>query len=116
MITLQNHLEINRPVVDVFDFIVNVENAPKWQPAVIETRRLTAGPLRVGSQFREVAKMMGRRVETVCEIMEFEPDKRIGFAATSSDPFTYQTTYALEPSGSGTRSALPKRIDNPPIG
>ncbi|HEX9564647.1 MAG TPA: SRPBCC family protein, partial [Gemmatimonadaceae bacterium] len=103
MISLQNQIEIDRPVTDVFQFVAHVENAPKWQPAVIETSRITEGPMRVGTQYREVAKMMGRRVTTVCEITELVPDRRIAWKATSSGPFSYQTTYTFTPAGSRTR-------------
>ena len=106
MITLRNELDVNRSIDHVFNFIVNVENAPKWQPAVIETRRLTDGPIRVGSQFREVAKMMGRRVETVCEITALEPRVRVAFRGTSNGPISYATTYTLAQRGHGTRIVI----------
>ena len=103
MITLQETIEINRPVKEVYDYVVNVENAQKWQPAVIELKRITDGPIRVGTKFSEVAKMMGRRINTTCEITELEPNKTIAFKATSDGPLEYQTTYTLEPNGSATR-------------
>lgn len=39
MITLENTLEVQRTPKEVFAFLVTVENAPKWQPAVIQTKR-----------------------------------------------------------------------------
>src|SRR5688572_28645022 len=106
MIALSHELQIQRPVREVFDFVVNVENAPKWQPAVIETRRLTEGPIRVGTRFQEVARLMGRRVTTICEITELEPSQHVSFAATSSGPFSYATRYAFEDTEGGTRLTI----------
>ena len=103
MITLQESIEINRSVKEVYDYIVNVENAPKWQPAVIEVKRLTEGPIRVGTQFKEVAKMMGRQFNTICEITELEVERRFAFKGTSSGPFDYEALYTLEPTGNATR-------------
>jgi uncharacterized membrane protein len=103
MITLQESIEIDRPVKEVYEYIVNVENAPKWQPAVIEVKRLTEGPIRVGTQFSEVAKMMGMRVNTICAITELEVDKKFGFKGSSTGPLEYEALYTLEPSGSATR-------------
>ena len=103
MIRLQESIEINRPVKEVYDYIVNVENAQKWQPAVIEVKRVTEGPIRVGTQFREVAKMMGRQFNTICEITELEAEKRFAFKGTSSGPFEYEASYTLEPRGNATR-------------
>jgi carbon monoxide dehydrogenase subunit G len=106
MITLHNQIDIDRPIADVFDFIANVENAPKWQPAVIETTRITDGPIRVGTQFREVAKFMGRNINTICEITEIEPLKRFAFKGTSNGPASYQSTYTLESIGNATRITI----------
>jgi uncharacterized membrane protein len=103
MIALSNQIEIDRPVADVFRFIAHVENTPKWQPAVIESVQITEGPLRVGSQFREVATMMGRRVTTVCEVTEYVPERKLGWKATSTGPFSYATSYTFTPAGNRTR-------------
>jgi uncharacterized protein YndB with AHSA1/START domain len=103
MITLQETIELERPVAEVYDYLVHIENTQKWQPAVIEVTRLTEGPIRVGTQFREVAKMMGRRIHTTCEITRLEPNRIMAFEGTSDGPLEYRTTYTLEPNGSGTR-------------
>jgi uncharacterized membrane protein len=103
MITLRNEVQIHRPVSEVFDFVANVENVPKWQPAVLETKRLTPGPTRVGTQFSEVAKLMGRRVEGVCEITELAPDQRFSFTGMPNAPFSYETVYAFEARGTHTQ-------------
>lgn len=103
MIALQESIEISRTVKEVYDYIVNFENAPKWQPAVIEVKRLTEGPIRVGTQFREVAKMMGLRINTICEITELEANKKFAFKGTSTGPLEYEASYTLEPSGNATR-------------
>ena len=106
MITLRNQLEINRPLAEVYDYIVNLENVPKWQPAVVETTRITEGPLHIGSQFREVAKFMGRQVNTICQITELEPMRRIAWRGTSSGPASYSATYDLEADGASTRVTI----------
>ena len=106
MVTLRNTLEVRRPVSAVYDFLVNLENVPKWQPAVIETKRVTEGPIRVGTQFREVAKLMGRRVEGLCEITQLEPGKTIAFHGTPHGPFSYEATYTLESLGDATRISI----------
>jgi hypothetical protein len=70
---------------------------------VIEVKRITEGPIRVGTQFSEVAKMMGLRINAICEITELESDKTMAFKGTSSGPFEYQASYTLEPIGNSTR-------------
>lgn len=102
-INLRESIEIHRPVEEVYDYVVNVENVQKWQPAVSEVKRLTAGPIRVGTKFSEVAMMMGRRIQTTCEITHLEPNSTVAWNATSDGPMEYQTTYTFEAIGSSTR-------------
>ena len=103
MITLQETIQIDRPVKEVYDYVVNVENTQKWQPAVIEVRRLTEGPIRVGTKFSEVAMMMRRRVHSTCEITQLEPNSTVAFKGTSDGPLEYQTTYTLVANGNATQ-------------
>jgi hypothetical protein len=56
-------LEINRPVADVFAFVNNPDNHPKWLEGVLETRELVKTPGRVGSTFEQDIKE-GRSVST----------------------------------------------------
>jgi len=103
MITLEETIQIDRPVQEVYDYVVNVENTQKWQPAVIEVKRVTEGPIRVGTKFSEVAMMMRRRIHSTCEITQLEPNKTIAFKGTSDGPMEYQTTYTLVASNDATR-------------
>jgi uncharacterized protein YndB with AHSA1/START domain len=103
MITIKDSIEINRTPQHVYSYVVDLENVPRWQPAVIEVKRLTEGPTRVGSQFREVARMMGRKISTTCVIKQLDPGKTIAFGATSDGPLEYDTTYTLEATPTGTR-------------
>ncbi|OGU32146.1 MAG: hypothetical protein A2X67_11030 [Ignavibacteria bacterium GWA2_55_11] len=103
MIKLEETIEIERPVNEVFNYVVNVENVQKWQPAVIEVKRLTEGPVGVGTKFSETATMMGRRISTICEITQLVPNKMFSFSATSDGPMEYRTSYSFTPVGSATR-------------
>jgi uncharacterized membrane protein len=103
MITLQVTIQIDRPVKEVYDYVVNVENTQKWQPAVIQVKRLTEGPIRVGTRFSEVAKILGRQVNTTCEVTHLVPNKVFAFKGTSDGPLEYQTAYTFEQSSNGTR-------------
>jgi uncharacterized protein YndB with AHSA1/START domain len=101
MIKLKETIEVNRPVEEVFDYIVNLENVQRWQPAVIEVRRLTEGPTRLGTRFSEVVRFMGRRDTTTCEVVELERNSRFAFKATGR--FEYETTYTFGARDGGTR-------------
>jgi len=53
MFTIQQSVTIARPVEQVFAFLADTNNIPRWRPDVLEARS-AGGPVRVGSQFDEV--------------------------------------------------------------
>ena len=63
MIKNEVSLIIQRPVHEVFDYISDLENACQLQPGLLDVRRITEGPLGVGTRFQSVRKFMGRRLE-----------------------------------------------------
>jgi len=51
---------VARPPKEVFDFISASENAPKIVQSVTNMVKLTEGPPRVGTRYRETRLMSGR--------------------------------------------------------
>lgn len=103
MIKHSDSIEIAAPVSDVFAFVSNVENLPKFQSDVVKSTPLSDGPMRAGTKFEEVVNILGKKVPTVCEITEYLPTRRFGFRSVSSQRITYGGTFELEPNGRGTR-------------
>jgi uncharacterized membrane protein len=68
---------IKRPVDEVFAVVSNSENAPRWNPASIEVKKTSAGPIGVGTTWRGVSNLLGQRLESLSEIVEYEPNRRI---------------------------------------
>jgi uncharacterized protein YndB with AHSA1/START domain len=48
MATFQNTVTIRRPVRDVFAFLADFENVPKWNYAIVETEKTSPGPVGSG--------------------------------------------------------------------
>jgi hypothetical protein len=46
---------INRPVEEVWKFISNIENAPKWDRGVLAGHQISKGPPGVGTTFADDA-------------------------------------------------------------
>jgi uncharacterized membrane protein len=93
---------VNRPPGEVFDFISNFENNPRWQSGVKEASFTSDGPLGVGSTYQQSSKFLGRRIETSFEIIAFEPGVMVKARSTSgSFPITF--TRSVEPLDEGTR-------------
>jgi len=96
-----NVIIIERMPPDVFEFVSNLENFPKWNYAIVETRKTSEGPLTVGTTYRQVRSLPKRSEETL-EVTELDPDRR--FAVQGGlGPFEGTLTYEFEEIGGGTR-------------
>ena len=105
MISVEHSVVINRPVPEVFAFISNVENNPRWQQSVLEARITSQVPAGVGSTGIEVRLFMGRRVELSFEVTEYEENAKFSFKITSG-PMPMAGTETFESVEGGTRVNL----------
>lgn len=55
-IEFENAVRIERPVEDVFGFVADPENIPKWNYFVLEVKKTSDGELGVGSTYHQVRK------------------------------------------------------------
>jgi uncharacterized membrane protein len=101
MITNVKSTMINRPIEQVFAYVSDFQNNPQWQNALLETRRLTEGPLGVGTEFTGVRKFMGRKMESVLQFTTYEPNKEIVYKSVSGQPF--EGSFLFEATGEGTK-------------
>ena len=101
MIRVETEVEISRPSDEVFAFISDFENNPKWQSGQLEATFTSEGPLGVGSTYDQVAKFLGRRIVSTFEVLEYESNRRVKASSTSgSFPITF--TRLVEPIYEGT--------------
>lgn len=57
----------------IWDYLMDLDNRKDYIPALEEVIMLTPLPIRLGSQYIEVAEIGGRRLRTTYEITEYEP-------------------------------------------
>ena len=71
---------IDRSVAEVFRFIAtdHVRNHPRWDPKMT-LEQVTDGPIGVGTVIRRRHTHTGAPTEGTMEVVEFEPDRSIGF-------------------------------------
>lgn len=110
MYTFKNRLLINCPPQAVFDFVTNPANASAWQNGVVSAEWTSASPGRVGSTWRVVSKMLGRKFETELEITEWDPPNRTS-SKTISGPIPLKATYIFEPIDNGTQISMTSEAD-----
>lgn len=97
----QNIVTIRRPVEDVFAFLAAFENVPTWNHAIESTTKTSAGPVGVGSTYRQIRSEPGRSEEGF-EVTVFEPVSRVAIDGKIG-PFHARLTYLIEPMEGATR-------------
>ncbi len=102
MATHEHSVVIERPLEEVWAFLHDPDNDSRWQPSLSESRQLSDGPMEVGTQLVEVRHFLGRRLETVYEVTEYDPPRRSAVRSTSG-PIPVSGSYVLDPADGGTR-------------
>lgn len=96
---------IYRPLNQVFAFVATPENDFHWQYGTLLSTRISDVEMGVGALFRSVSNFMGRRMEGVYQVTEYEPDKKYGFKSQSG-PILVYTLYMFEVMKGSTRIDL----------
>jgi uncharacterized protein YndB with AHSA1/START domain len=95
-----NSVPIDRPREDVFDYLADLENLPHWNYAIQRTRKVTAGPVAVGTRYHQVRTVPTHQEETL-EVVELDAGRRLVVRGTLSS-FPALLEYDLETAGGGT--------------
>lgn len=74
--------EIARAAPQVFAYIADMENNPKWQQGQQSCRWTSEPPLRLGSTYDQAASFLGKTITSSFEVTEFEPDRLIRIVST----------------------------------
>ena len=98
---------IDRPIEEVFAFVANGENDPKFSPRVVEIAKTTDGPPGVGTVYASTVKDAGMKTKREFKLTEFVPPTRIRWTELSKNAVTVpEGGYDLEPEGGGTRLTI----------
>jgi hypothetical protein len=76
METFENTVMIRQPAEEVFAFLADFENVPRWNYAIEKTRKASPGPVGVGTTYRQTRSIPGRSEEGF-EVTVFEPGQRL---------------------------------------
>ena len=93
-VTFENSIVVRRRASEVFDYLADLENIPQWNYAIAETAKITAGPIGVGTRYRQTRTLPKPAVEEV-EVQEFVPSNRLVIHGRLG-PFTATLAYDLE--------------------
>lgn len=93
-------VRIDRPPVDVFEYLTNVEKLPEWQSSAVEAN--AEGEIGVGTRIRETRNFLGRRAESTLEVIEYEPGRKFSLRVLTG-PLPFEVRHELSPENGGTR-------------
>ena len=89
----RREIEVEGEPVEVFAYLADFEHAAEWDPGIVEARRLSEGPTRVGSRFEVIALFRGNRQRFEYVVTALEEARRValrgeGDRAVSDDEIT----------------------------
>jgi len=94
---------IDRPIDEVFAFLADGENDPKFSPRVVEIAKTTAGAPGLGTIFASTVKDAGMKTKREFKLTEFEAPTRIRWSEISKNLVVVpEGGYDLAPAGTGT--------------
>jgi hypothetical protein len=100
----QREIVINRPLGEVFDFVTDARNEPRYNPRILRVEKTTSGPVDRGTHFVLVSKAMGRPMEVEYEITAYERPLRMTSGTIRGLPLMdVESAETFEPVGGGTR-------------
>jgi uncharacterized protein YndB with AHSA1/START domain len=98
---------VDRPIEEVFAFLADGENDPKFSPRVLEIAKTTDGPPAVGTVYASTVKDAGMKTKREFKLTEFDPPTRIRWTETSKNLVTAsEGGYDLAPDAGGTRVTI----------
>ncbi len=102
--TFEGSTVIDKPIEEVFDFLADGTNDPKFSPRVQEMEKLTDGPVGVGTVFESTVKDAGMKSNRQFELTEFERPAKIRWAEKTKNSITAtEGGYDLSAEGAGTK-------------
>jgi uncharacterized membrane protein len=99
VLELENTIRVDRPVDEVFAFLSDFENIPKWNYYVLEVRQLSDNPISVGTTYHQVRKSDQQDFR----IIEFEPNHSVAVKTLPHSSPSFERKFTLYEEGDTTR-------------
>jgi Polyketide cyclase / dehydrase and lipid transport len=102
MARIQGEIMIHRPVEEVFDFVADERNEPRYNPGMVRAELLTPGPVGLGSRFRAEMRTWPRPVVMTTVNTGYDRPRRL-VSTTRLATMDIQGTLTFDPVPVGTR-------------
>jgi hypothetical protein len=104
-------INIQRPIGDVFAFASDVANLPLHDKGILEIKKITDGPIGVGTTFNLTTRQLGMRLNVVLMFTSYEPNRHFSYKVISG-PFPVITHYTLTDLENGSQLTA-ERVPQP---
>jgi menaquinone-dependent protoporphyrinogen IX oxidase/uncharacterized protein YndB with AHSA1/START domain len=102
MARVEGEITIHRPVEEVFDFVADERNEPRYNPRMLAAQLVSDAPIGLGTRFRAELGTMRRPMPMTVEFTEFERPRRLA-SATHSTMMDTVGALTFEPTDGGAR-------------
>lgn len=104
---VEESIQIDRPVEDVFDYVTDPDNQTTIQSNMIEFH--SDGPMEKGTRTEGVTRVAGRKVAWTAEVTEFQRNRRVELRSIDA-PMEFHLTWTYEPAGEGCRVTFEQEV------
>lgn len=101
MAHIEGEIAIDRPVDEVFDFVADERNEPRYNPRIIRAQKTSSGPIGTGTTFKAQTMTMGRPVEMTIETTAYDRPRRLE-SSTWLSMMDIHGTLTFDPRPDGT--------------
>jgi uncharacterized protein YndB with AHSA1/START domain len=102
MVRIEGEIVINRPVDEVFDFVADERNEPRYNPRMLRSEKLSPGPVGLGTRFRAEMRTRPRPVVMTTECTGYQRPQRLA-STTRLSRTEIRGTLTFDPIPAGTR-------------
>jgi uncharacterized protein YndB with AHSA1/START domain len=104
-----NSIEVRKDAEDVFAFVTEFPNDPRWQRGKKSCTWTSDGGLGVGATYRQHARFLGRDVHQNFTVLEVETPRRVRYESKDGS-FPLMVTRTVEDLGGG-RSRFTETVE-----
>jgi hypothetical protein len=104
VVTVTARILIRGPGHDLFLFVANFENEPRWNPLVAGVAKVSEGQIRTGTLWREQLSIPLVRLTQLRRVIAYMPGTALAFENASG--FPVQVAYRFVPKGKGNSTLL----------
>jgi carbon monoxide dehydrogenase subunit G len=95
-------IETPRSPAETFAYLSDFSTTEEWDPGVVEAERLGDPPIGAGTEFRVVARFLGRTTALTYRVVEFEPGDVVTLRGENATVVSLDSI-TVEPADGGTR-------------